>query len=189
MQAPGGPEEDVDGGFAEGGWSVGYWDEVVEQAMARETSEPFESLLGRKTYEIFAAHWPQVEDEDSGADTFNNARKYVVSTTLDTVDWQNSVLLQGDLEEELQKLKATDGPDLQVAGSSQLIQALLRYDLVDELWLKIYPVILGKGKRLFGEGAIPMGLKLVESHHSPSGIIIATYMRDGAIKKGSFALD
>jgi len=188
IQAPGGPEEDEESKFTEGGWSFGYWDDVIGEAMAKETSSPFETLLGRKTYEIFAAHWPNVDpEEDPGADIYNKAKKYVISQTLKEVTWQNSELISGDIEKRLIDLKEQDGPDLVVTGSSKLIQTLLKLDLIDEFKLKIYPVVVGHGKRLFGDGTIPVGLKLVKSAISDSGVIIATYDRAGEIKKGSFA--
>jgi dihydrofolate reductase len=188
MQAPGGPEEDPTGGFTQGGWSVGYWDEAMGQIMGEAMSKPFELLLGRKTYEIFAAHWPYAEAEP-GADELNKAKKYVVSKTLDNLTWNNSTLIQGDVVEEIRKLKAQNGPEIQVHGSSNLIQILLKNDLIDEYRLWIFPVTVGSGKRLFGEGTMPVGYKLVDSKVSTTGVLIITYVRDGEIKKGSFALD
>ncbi len=188
MQAPGGPEEDASGGFTYGGWSVGYWDDVLASEMGEQMGKPYELLLGRKTYEIFAAHWPKVTDPEQGGD-INLARKYVVSRTLKKLDWQNSVLLEGDVVEEIRKLKAMEGPEIQVHGSDNLIQTLLKNDLVDELKLKIYPVTLGSGKRLFAEGTIPAGWKLIDSRVSTTGVIIASYARDGEVKTGSFALE
>lgn len=186
MQAPGGPEEDDSGGFKSGGWSVNYWDDTVAQAMGEIFAKQPELLLGRKTYEIFAAYWPNAQDEP-GADNLNNARKYVASRTLDRVDWNNSVLLKGDVVEEIARLKELDGPELQVHGSSNLIQTLLKHNLIDEMHLLIYPVAIGNGKRLFGEGTNPSDFKLVESRTSSTGIIIATYERRGELKTGSFA--
>jgi dihydrofolate reductase len=150
--------------------------------------KPFDLLLGRKTYEIFAAHWPHATD-DQGAAPFNNATKYVVTTTLERAAWQPSVLVKGDVVARLRRLKEQDGPELQVHGSANLIQTLLTHDLVDEFRLWIFPVVLGRGKRLFGEGALPAGLRLVDSKTSTTGVIIATYEPDGAIKYGSFALE
>ena len=186
MQAPGGPDEDPSGNFKHGGWSVGYWDDVMGKVMAEQMGHPYGLLLGRKTYEIFAAYWPKAKDVP-GADGLNKARKYVVSKTPRKLDWNNSVLVTGNIPEEIKKLKRVDGPELQVHGSSNLIQTLLKNDLVDEFRLKIYPVSIGHGKRLFGDGTIPASFKLLESVTSPSGVIIATYGRDGAIKTGSFA--
>jgi len=186
MQAPGGPDEDTSGNFKHGGWSVGYWDDVMGKVMAGQMGHPYDLLLGRKTYEIFAAYWPNAKDVP-GADGLNKARKYVVSKTLSKLDWNNSVLVKGNVPEEIKKLKRQDGPELQVHGSSNLIQTLLKHDLVDEFRLKIYPVSIGHGKRLFGDGTIPASFKLLESKTSTTGVIVATYGRDGAIKTGSFA--
>jgi len=189
MQAPGGPEEDPTGGFKHEGWAVGYWDDSLTNVMVEQTSKPFDLLLGRRTYEIFAAHWPYDKGDDPFAAKLNNAKKYVVSKTLSKVDWNNSMLVKGDVVQEIRKLKERDGPELQVHGSGNLIQTLLKHDLVDEFWLKIFPVILGKGKRLFADGAIPAGLKLVDSKTSTKGVIIATYERSGEVQTGSFGLE
>ena len=189
MQAPGGPEEDPTGGFTHGGWSVGYWDDFLGNVMAEQMSEPFDLLLGRKTYEIFAAHWPYVKGDDPFAARINNAKKYVVSKTLSVVDWSNATLIKGDVVSEIKKLKEQNGPELQVHGSGDLIQMLLKHDLIDEFRLKIYPVALGKGKRLFAEGTIPASFKLLDSKISTNGVIIATYERAGEVKTGSFALE
>lgn len=190
MQAPGGPEEDPTGGFKHGGWVAGYFDDFLGKVMAKQMSKPFDLLLGRKTYEIFAAHWPYVKTNgDPIAAGINNAKKYVASKTLITLDWSNSELIRGDIAKEVKKLKEQDGPVIQVHGSGSLIQTLLKHDLVDELWLKIFPITLGRGKRLFAEGTIPVGFKLLESEISPSGVIVATYMRAGEVKTGSFALE
>jgi dihydrofolate reductase len=188
MQAPGGPEEDPTGGFTHGGWSVNYWDDLMGQAMGEAMSRPFDLLLGRRTYEIFAAHWPHATDQP-GADVLNNAKKYVASTTLDAVEWQNSILLEGDVAEAIARVKEEEGPEIQVHGSGNLIQTLLEHDLVDELRLWIFPVVLGTGKRLFANGAIPRGLKLVDSKTSTTGVLIATYERGGEVETGSFALE
>jgi dihydrofolate reductase len=185
MQAPGGPEEDPSGGFEHGGWSVNYWDEKMGQIMDGFTKTPFDLLLGRKTYEIFAAHWPHAEDEM--ANILNNARKYVASRTLDNVEWQNSTLIRGDVAEEVAKLKQQDGPEIQVMGSADLIQTLLKHDLVDEFRVWTFPLVLGKGKRLFGEGTMPGNMKVVDSKTSTTGVIITTYERAGDIQYGSFA--
>ncbi len=189
VQAPGGPEEDPTGGFNHGGWVAGYFDDFIAKVMVKQMSEPFDLLLGRKTYEIFAAYWPYVKtDEDTIATGINNAKKYVASKTLIKLDWSNSELIKGDVATEVKKLKEQDGPAIQVHGSGDLIQTLLKHDLVDELWLKIFPITLGRGKRLFAEGTIPVGFKLLESESSPSGVIVATYVRAGEVKTGSFAL-
>jgi dihydrofolate reductase len=190
MQAPGGPEEDPTGGFKYGGWVAGYFDDFLGNVMLKQMSNPFDLLLGRKTYEIFAAHWPYVKtNEDPIAAGINNAKKYVTSKTLKKFDWRNSELIKGDVVKEVKKLKEQDGPEIQVHGSGNLIQTLLTHDLVDELWLKIFPITLGKGKRLFAEGTIPAGFKLLESKTSPTGVIIASYARAGEVKTGSFALE
>ncbi|MFL5734131.1 MAG: dihydrofolate reductase family protein [Chloroflexia bacterium] len=187
MQAPGGPGEDDSGGFKWGGWSVNYWDDMMAQVMGETLGRQPELLLGRKTYEIFAGYWPNAKDEP-GADNLNNANKYVVSRTLDKVDWQNSTLIKGDVVKEITRLKELDGPELQVHGSSNLIQTLLKHNLIDEMQLLIYPVVIGTGKRLFGEGTNPSSFKLVDSKTSSSGVIIAKYAQSGELKTGSFAL-
>jgi len=186
MQAPGGPGEDDSGGFTSGGWSVNYWDDMMGQAMGDIFARKPELLLGRKTYDIFAGYWPLHEDEP-GADNLNLAKKYVVSRTLDRVDWQNSTLITGDVVKEITRLKGVDGPELQVHGSSNLIQTLLKNNLVDELHLWIFPVAIGNGKRFFGEGTNPSGFKLVQSKTSSTGVILATYQYSGALKTGTFA--
>ena len=190
MQAPGGPEEDPTGGFKHGGWVAGYFDDFLGKVMVEQMSKPFDLLLGRKTYEIFAAHWPYVETKnDPIAAGINNAKKYVASKTMTKLDWANSELIKGDVAKEVKKLKEQDGPEIQVHGSGDLIQTLLKDDLVDELWLKIFPITLGSGKRLFAEGTIPVEFKLLESAISPSGIVVAKYVRSGEVKTGSFALE
>ena len=202
MQAPGGPEEDPTGGFTHGGWSVTYWDDVMGAAMTEAFSQPFDLLLGRRTYEIFAAHWPHVDDDvrserggtasdvdDPAATTLNSARKYVASRTLDGVDWNNSVLLEGDAAEAVAALKAEDGPPLLVNGSSDLIQTLLAHDLVDELRIWTFPVVVGTGKRLFGSGTVPAGFELVDATTSTTGVVMATYRRAGDVPHGSFAFE
>jgi dihydrofolate reductase len=190
MQAPGGPEEDPTGGFKHGGWVAGYFDDFLGKVMVEQMSRPFDLLLGRKTYEIFAAHWPFVKaKEDPIAAGINKARKHVASKKLARLDWSNSELIQGDVAEEVKKLKEQDGPEIQVHGSGGLIQTLLKHDLVDELWLKIFPITLGRGKRLFAEGTIPVGFKLLDSGVSPSGVIVARYARAGEVRTGSFALE
>ncbi len=187
MQAPGGTEEDTSGGFKYGGWSFPYFDEFLGKVMAEQTGHPFDLLLGRKTYDIFAAYWPhQDENTNPFARESNKARKYVVSHSPIKLEWNNSVLLQGNIVEEVKKLKAQDGPELQVHGSGNLIQTLLQNDLIDELWLKIYPLTLGSGKRLFAEGTVPASFTLVESKTSPLGVIVANFKRAGEIKTGSF---
>jgi len=182
MQAPGGKGEDPSGGFDLEGWSVPHFDEAVGNEMVKQIGQPFDLLVGRATYEIFASYWPQQGDDDA----FKQAKKYVVSNGAVNTDWKETIQIKGDAVAEIKKLKDQDGPMLQVHGSSNLIQTLLANDLVDELWVKIFPVTLGKGKRLFGEGTSPAGLKLTESTVSPSGVIVASYARDGGVKLGSF---
>jgi dihydrofolate reductase len=183
MQAPGGPEEDDSGNFRYGGWTVPYFDDSLGDVMTEQMSRPFDLLLGRKTFEIFAAYWPHHEDEGAG---INKATKYVVSNTLTHHEWNKSIFLKGDVVDEIRKLKQQDGPEFQVHGSGNLIQTLLKYDLVDEFWLKLFPVTLGTGKRLFGTGTIPGSYTLVESKSTPAGVIIATLKRAGVVKTGSF---
>jgi dihydrofolate reductase len=190
MQAPGGPDEDPTGGFKHGGWVAGYFDDFLGNVMDKQMNKPFDLLLGRKTYEIFAAHWPYVKtDGDPVAAGINKAKKYVASKTLKNFDWRNSELIKGNVAKGVKKLKEQDGPEIQVHGSGGLIQTLLKHDLVDELLLKIFPITLGRGKRLFAEGTIPAGFKLLESGASPSGVIVASYIRSGEVKTGSFALE
>ena len=180
MQAPGGPHEDPTGGFSNGGWAVNYFD---EEMMGRISgADPYELMLGRGTYEIFAAHWPY--DEGPIADHLNSTRKHVASTTLDRVEWNNSTLIDGDVAEYVAALKGADGPEIQVHGSPGLIQTLLEHDLIDEFRLWIFPVALGNGKRLFGDGTVPVALKLVESSVSKTGVTINTYARAGEIEIG-----
>ncbi|MBE0699099.1 MAG: dihydrofolate reductase family protein [Anaerolineaceae bacterium] len=183
MQGPGGPTEDTSGNFIYGGWTVPFFDEFLGMAMAEQMGRPFDLLLGRKTFEIFASYWPHQKD---GPNPINEATKYVASNTLTKHEWSKSVFLKGNVVEEIKKLKQQDGPDLQVHGSANLLQTLLAYDLVDEFWLKIFPVTLGMGKRLFEKGTIPASYALVESKSSPSGVIIATFKRAGEVKTGSF---
>lgn len=187
MQAPGGPEEDTAGGFKFGGWTFHYWDEVMGEAMGGTFNAPFDLLLGRKTYEIFAAHWPQIQN-DPIADSFNAVKKYVATRSDRPLTWNNSVALR-DAGTEVARLKQQDGPVLLIQGSSDLIQTLLANDLIDEFRLLVFPVVLGRGKKLFGDGALPIGLKLVESKASTTGVIISTYARAGEVKTGSFALE
>jgi dihydrofolate reductase len=185
MQAPGGPEEDPTGGFTHGGWGATYFDDEMMSRMAE--AAPYELLLGRGTYEIFAAHWPY--DEGPIADQLNGTRKHVASTTLERVDWSNSTLIPGDVADYVATIKGQDGPEIQVHGSPGLIQTLLRHDLIDEYRLWIFPVVIGTGKRFFGDGTIPAGLKLVDSRVSGTGVTINTYERAGDIERGSFEFD
>jgi dihydrofolate reductase len=188
MQAPGGPEEDESGGFTHGGWSVNYWDEQMGRVMGEAMSTPFDLLLGRKTYDIFAAYWPQATDVP-GAKPLNDATKYVASRSHPSLEWGPSVLIEGDAAEGIGVLKKGEGPELQVHGSENLIQTLLRHNLVDEYRLWVFPLVIGSGKRLFSDGAIPSALKLVDSKVSSTGVVIGTYEPAGEIVTGSFALD
>jgi dihydrofolate reductase len=187
MQAPGAPEEDPSGGFRYGGWTFPYFNEFLMNEMVRQIHRPADLLLGRRTYDIFAAYWPNVKSEGNPiAASFNPARKYVVSKTLKNPGWENTVVISGDVVREIRKLKEQEGPDLQVHGSGNLIQTLLKNDLVDELWLKIFPLTLGPGKRLFAEGTIPAAFRLQECKTSPNGVIVASYQRAGEVTTGSF---
>ena len=179
MQAPGGPEEDTSGGFKYGGWTAPYFDEAAGKIMAKQM-QPADLLLGRKTFEIFASYWPEHADMWPG---INDATKYVLSNTMDKADWKNSVFLKNVAD--IKKLKNADGPDLQVHGSGRLIQLLLEHDLVDELWLKFFPLTLGSGKKLFDGGAIPAAFTLTESSVTPRGVIFANYKRAGDVKTGT----
>jgi dihydrofolate reductase len=183
MQGPGGPTEDTSGNFTLGGWTVPYFDEYLGNVMTDQMSHPFDLLLGRKTFEIFASYWPHHPEEGAG---INEATKYVASNTLTSHEWNKSVFLSGNVAEEIKILKGQDGPELQVHGSGNLIQTLLEHDLVDEFWLKIFPVTLGMGKRLFDLGTIAASYTLVDSKTSPSGVIIATLKRSGEVRTGSF---
>jgi dihydrofolate reductase len=182
IQAGGAPEEDTSGGFAYGGWQAPYSDAVLGTVMQRQMNMPFDLLLGRKTFDIWAPYWPHHADIWPGV---NPATKYVASNTLTSHEWQPSVFLSGDIAEKVTKLKHQSGPDLHVYGSAHLLQTLLKHDLVDALWLKIYPITLGSGKRLFADGTIPAAFKVTESQVSPTGVIIANYERAGAITTGS----
>jgi dihydrofolate reductase len=186
MQAPGGPGEDDSGGFKYGGWSVGYFDDFLGNVMSEQMGHPFDLLLGRKTYDIFAAYWPQVKDETGAG--INRAKKYVVSHRPVNLDWKTTVPINGDVAGKIKQLKKDDGPEIQVHGSGNLIQTLLQNDLVDEFWLKTFPVSVGTGKRLFAEGTMPAGFTVIESRISPAGVVASSYARAGDIKLGSFEL-
>jgi dihydrofolate reductase len=189
MQGPGGPEEDTEGGFEHGGWSVPYWgDDRMGQFMDESMQKADAVLLGRKTYEIFAAHWPNVGDDDPMAAKLNSVQKYVASTTLDDVEWRNSTLIKGDVAEEVAKLK-DETAEIQVPGSQQLIQTLLKHDLVDEYRLWFFPIVLGTGKRLFADGTVPTNLKLVKTETSSTGVAMNTYDAAGRPEYGTFALE
>lgn len=179
MQAPGNPEEDITGGFKFGGWVAPYFDEAYGKVMEKQLN-PADLLLGRKTFEIFASYWPERASQWPG---INDVTKYVMSTTMLKSDWQNSVFLRSLAD--IKQLKNSEGSDIQVHGSGELVQLLLENDLVDELWLKIHPLTLGKGKKLFDEGTIPTAFTLMESTNTPSGVIIANYKRTGKVKTGT----
>ncbi|MFA5296386.1 MAG: dihydrofolate reductase family protein [Methanoregulaceae archaeon] len=182
IQGPGGPQEDTDGGFKHGGWVLPYFDEQLGAVMHEQMTKPRDLLLGRKTYEIFASYWPAHESEWPG---INSVTKYVVSHNRTDPSWDNTVFITDNVVEEIQGLKQQNGPDLQVYGSSQLLQTLFRHDLADELWLKIFPLTLGKGKRIFGEGTQPAAFRLTHAEPTPRGVIVASYERAGKVKTGS----
>ncbi len=184
MQAPGGPKEDTSGGFKYGGWTAPYFDDFSGKLMGEQMSKPFELLLGRTTFEIFASYWPH---HSAGWPGVNESKKYVVSHEEMKLKWKNSVLLRDDVVAKVKKLKDQDGPDLQVYGSSNFVQTLLKHDLVDEFWLKIFPITLGSGKRLFADGTSPAAFTLTDSKVSPLGVIFANYKRAGEVKTGSLA--
>lgn len=181
MQAPGGPGEDPSGNFKYEGWVAGYWDDVLSRTMDEQMGRPFDLLLGRRTYDIFAGYWPKIPDS-----SINQATKYVVTHRPLTQNWEKSIQISGDVVAKIINLKEDNGPEIQVHGSSNLIQTLLKHNLIDELWLKIFPVTLGKGKRLFGEGAIPAAFTLFHNETSPNGILIANFKHAGEVKTGSF---
>ena len=188
MLAPGGPGEDDSGGFTYGGWSVNYWDEPMGRFMDDAMSRPFDLVLGRKTYDIFAAHWPNAPEE-AGGKPLNDATKYVASRGRPALEWSNSVLIDGDVAEGVAALKAEEGPELQVHGSGNLVQTLLRHGLVDQFRLMVFPLVIGSGKRLFAEGTLPAGLRLVDSSVSTTGVLMGVYEPAGEIVTGSFALE
>ena len=183
IQAGGGPEEDTSGGFQYGGWEVPYSDDAVGAVMQKQMNMPFDLLLGRKTFEIWAPYWPQHAEFWPAV---NTVTKYVASNTLTSHEWGPSVFLGGDIADKVTRLKQQDGPNLHVYGSAKLVQTLMKHDLVDEFWLKIYPLTLGSGKKLFAEGTIPAAFKVTESQISPGGIIIANYTRAGDVTTGSY---
>lgn len=186
MQAPGGPEEDPRGGFTQGGWAMPFLDEAGEEALGEIMSSEFDLLLGRRTYEIFAAYWPYAGDNPI-AKAFNKATKYVVTNSLDRFDWVNSQPIGGDAVDEIRRLKASDGPDLHIWGSSELLQTLIAAELVDEFRVWVFPLVLGQGKRLFENGVPPRGLTLVESRSTPKGVLLSTYRPAGPLPGGSLA--
>jgi dihydrofolate reductase len=183
IQAPGRPEEDTSGGFAHGGWARPYADPVQSAVVKQQMSLPFDLVLGRRTFDIWASYWPQHADDWPGVQT---ATKYVASNTLTSHAWQPSVFLSGDVAQKVVDLKQRPGPDLHVYGSANLVQALLAHDLVDALWLRIHPITLGRGKRLFAGGSIPAAFKVTESHVTSTGVVLVSYERAGAVETGSF---
>jgi len=186
IQGGGNPEEDPSGGFAHGGWVAPYSDEVVGAAIQKQMSLPFDLLLGRKTFEIWAPFWPKHRSVWPGAAT---ATKYVVSNSVTSHEWQPSVFLSGDIAGKVKELKQQPGPDLHVYGSANLVQTLMKHDLVDAYWLKIYPLTLGSGKRLFVDGTIPAAFKLTHGQISPQGILLVNYERAGAVTTGTIGVD
>jgi dihydrofolate reductase len=184
MQAPGGPEEDESGSFSLGGWSVNYWDDRMGEVMGESMSHPFDLVLGRRTYDIFAGYWPRATEP--GAEPLNAATKYVASRGRPTLEWATSVLLEGDAAQSVAALKQGDGPELQVHGSADLLQTLIRHNLVDRYRLWTFPVVVGSGKRLFAGGTVPAALRLVDSTVSGTGVVVGTYEPAGEIAVGSF---
>src|SRR5512146_1552977 len=182
IQAPGGPDEDTSGGFAYGGWIASYSDDILGAALRRQMNMPFDLLLGRKTFEIWASYWPQHADAWPGV---NTATKYVASNSMKSHAWQPSAFIMGDVAEEVARIKQQPGPDLNVWGSANLLQMLIKQDLVDAFWLMVYPITLGGGKRLFADGTIPAAFKLTESIVASNGVIVVNYERAGAITTGS----
>jgi dihydrofolate reductase len=183
IQAPGRPDEDTSGGFAYGGWARTFADALQSAVIKQQMSLPFDLLLGRQTFDIWASYWPQHADVWPGVQT---ATKFVASNTLSSHAWQPSVVLSGDVAHEVADLKQRPGPDLHVHGSANLVQTLLAHDLVDALWLRIHPITLGRGKRLFAGGAIPAAFAVTESHVTSTGVVLVSYERAGAVETGSF---
>ncbi len=189
MQAPGGPDEDTELNFRLGGWTFPFFDAALGASMGELFGQPFDLLLGRKTYDIFAAYWPRAAPDDPIGGVFNRVVKYVATHSRAPLDWENSRSLGDDIVATLTGLKAGEGPTLLIQGSGDLIQTLLAHGLIDEFRLMIFPVVLGRGKRLFASGAIPAALKLTASQSYPTGVITATYVPDGEVRTGSFALE
>jgi dihydrofolate reductase len=199
MQAPGGPDEDPTGGFKYGGWVAPYWDDTLTTAMNETFARPFDLLLGRKTYDIFAAHWPYVDTDPKSNDfdelnaeiarVFSRITKYVATHRPESLSWQNSQALGSDVAAAIRDLKKGDGPALLTQGSTELLQILFAADLIDEIRLLMFPLVVGKGKKLFGSGTVPAAFRLTKSTVSPNGVVIATYERVGEIATGSFEFD
>ena len=186
IQAPGGPDEDTSGGFAHGGWIASYSDAILGTALRKQMNAPFDLLVGRTTFEIWEPYWPQHADVWPGV---NAATKYVASSTRTSSQWQPSVFLNGDIAEKVAHIKQQPGPDLNVWGSGNLLQTLIKHDLVDTFWLMIYPITLGSGKRLFADGTIPAAFKVTENTVGSSGVILVNYERAGAVQTGSEGQD
>lgn len=186
MQAPGGAEEDPRGGFTHGGWAMPFMDDDGGRAVGEIIAGDFDMLLGRRTYQIFAAYWPHQGGDNPIAKPFNKATKYVVTRSLDHLEWQNSRRIGGDVVDEVRRLKASDGPALHIWGSSELLQTLIGADLIDEYHIWVFPLVLGEGKRLFEKGVAPRGLALVETRSTPKGVLLNTYRPGGAVKSRSF---
>lgn len=191
MQAPGAPNEDDAGGFTHGGWSAGYWSEDMDPVVMEQHQRGNALLLGRTTWQIFAAHWPRMPADDPMARKLNGMPKYVVSDSLVKAEWNNSTIVRGqDLQNRVQQFRnGGEYDEIQVIGSAGLLQTLIREDLIDQYVVWVFPVVLGTGKRLFGEGAAPRGLRLTESRRFDSGVVVNDYVREGDIKYGSFAID
>jgi dihydrofolate reductase len=187
MQAPGGPQEDTSGGFTQGGWSANYWDEPMGKIITNFMQLPFELLLGKRTYDIFAAFWPNTDQDQSVAKPFNATKKYVVSHSPAELAWQNSILVTGNVVEEIKKLKTMDAPNLWVHGSGKLIQTLLKNDLIDRMHIWTFPVTIGAGKRLFAEGTRPLGFRVIDYSTSTTGVTITEYEPAGSLQTGSLS--
>ena len=183
IQAPGGPDEDTSNGFVYGGWVAPFSDPILGSALEKQMNQPFDLLLGRKTFKIWESYWPY---HGEAWPWVNKATKYVASNTVTSSEWQPSVLLSGDITEKIANLKQQSGPNLHMWGSGNLIQTLLKHDLIDTFWLMIYPLTLGSGKRLFADGAMPMAFKVTDSTVTPSGVIVVNYERAGSVTTGSF---
>src|SRR5262245_42822588 len=186
MQSPGGPEEDPSSGFTLGGWVIPFWEDALSEALGEIITGGFDMLLGRQTYEIFAAYWPN-QGDNAIAKAFNKATKYVVTRTLNQLDWEKSLRIGSDVVDEVRRLKASNGPALHIWGSHELLQTLIAAELIDEYRMLVFPVVLGKGKRLFEDGVPPRGLALVETRSTPKGVLINTYRTAGPVKSGSLA--
>jgi len=186
MQAPGAPQEDVSGNFEYGGWSFHYWDDMMNQVMGGSMGDDFDLLLGRRTFDIFASYWPAADPENPVTQKFNSIRKYVVSNGTPDLSWKGSIQISGNVVEKIQELKKEEGPELLVNGSTELLQTLLANDLIDKLIIWTFPVSIGKGKRLFGDGTKPGSWKLADTKTSTTGVLVSTYEPAGELQTGSF---